>query len=151
MRRVLVDLPVAGLVALNDPMSGWEWDCEPLDASTVSWALSTGSLEATPWSQAAEEIGEDGWPAFHVGRVAYLVRHVSAEPIELDVEPWGDIAGDRQPRVVGGCRLRIDDGNHRLAAAVVRGDETICCSLTSRHLEQLQAMLIAISAPSPAL
>lgn len=45
----------------------------------------------------------------HINRIAYLVKHPATDPIEIGSEGnW-----------------LINDGNHRLAAAIYRGDKTI--------------------------
>lgn len=56
--------------------------------------------------------GED-----HAGRIAYLVRNRASDPISIDVGCpalgyWGP-------------KWMVVDGNHRLAAAIYRGDLTI--------------------------
>lgn len=52
----------------------------------------------------------------HAGRIAYLVENPTNEPLVIDVGV---------PSL--GCVVAwpIQDGNHRLAAAIVRGDATI--------------------------
>lgn len=53
----------------------------------------------------------------HAGRIAYLVKNPASDPIWIDVGCpalgyWGP-------------SWMVTDGNHRLAAAIYRGDETI--------------------------
>lgn len=63
---------------------------------------------------------------FHAGRIAYLVLNPASDPISVDVgipsmgcfPSWG-----------------IDDGNHRLSAAIVRGDETILVNFSGAEPE----------------
>ena len=53
------------------------------------------------------------------GRVAYLVVHKAEDPIEIDVGQADSFA-----------EWFITDGNHRFAAALLRGDQEILCSIS---------------------
>lgn len=55
-------------------------------------------------------------PELHAGRIAYFVEHGWKDAIGIDVGV---------PSL--GCHVRwpVQDGNHRLAAAIYRGDKTI--------------------------
>lgn len=66
----------------------------------------------------------------HVERVAHLVVNPTDDPIELDV---GVPVLNYFPKWV------VTDGNHRLAAAFYRGDETIKASITGQvdYIEDL--------------
>lgn len=55
-------------------------------------------------------------PEDHAARIAYLVVHPSEEPIEVD---FGI------PALNCYVDWPITDGNHRLAAAIIRGDKSI--------------------------
>lgn len=109
-----VKLPVRRLVAHCDPFSN-PWTEEPLSPKDVQSALAEGRLLAEAFGILSE------WGARqHAERIAYLVVHGWDEPIEVDVgipafgcfPPWF-----------------VDDGNHRLAAAVVAGHEFIEASV----------------------
>lgn len=54
---------------------------------------------------------------YHARRIAYLVKHGWNDPILVDVGCGG----------LGG-HFSVDDGNHRLCAAVIRGDASIKAS-----------------------
>jgi hypothetical protein len=58
---------------------------------------------------------------YHANRIAYLVDFKAEDPISIDVGI---------PSM--GCTVdwEIEDGNHRLAAAIVRGDEFIYASFS---------------------
>lgn len=55
---------------------------------------------------------------FHVRRIAYLVVHGWLNPVKIEV--WDDMADPG---------WELDDGNHRHAAAIMRGDETILADI----------------------
>lgn len=55
---------------------------------------------------------------FHVRRIAYLVVHRWSDPIKIEV--WDDMTDPG---------WGLDDGNHRHAAALMRGDETILADI----------------------
>lgn len=63
------------------------------------------------------------------GRIAYLVRHKAADPIEIDLG-------------YPGCfnEWIISDGNHRFAAALLRGDPEILCHFSGLP-EYIQSFL----------
>lgn len=93
----------------------------PIEFADVDLALRTRALVAHHYTHALGTglehecvlAGHDG-PArrWHAGRIAWLVENPSPEPV------WVEIHG----RDVG-----LEDGNHRLAAAVFRGDPDIAC------------------------
>lgn len=61
----------------------------------------------------ADESVDRNW---HIGRVKYLVNHKDDEPISIESICSGGSITDE---------ILIDDGNHRLFAAAIRGDEYI--------------------------
>jgi len=100
-----VAIPISAILKFCNPYgSEYPWDVR-VSREDVEAALLEGRLVDKP-------DGED-----HAGRIAYLVRHRATDPISLDVgcpalgywgPPW-----------------MVVDGNHRLAAAIFRGDLTI--------------------------
>lgn len=100
-----VALPVSAVIAHCNPYgSSAPWGV-PVDMADVKLALSQRRLAAEP--------GSDD----HAARIAYLVENPATDPIAIDVGVpalgyWGP-------------SWMITDGNHRLAAAIYRGDATI--------------------------
>lgn len=60
--------------------------------------------------------GED-----HAGRIAYLVLNRASDPISIDV--------GIPSMGYDGPEWGVSDGNHRLAAAIFRGDDTILADI----------------------
>lgn len=98
-----VPIPLLRLLRHCHPFRSRPW-VVPVTPRNVREALTTGRLVAT-------QGGDD-----HAGRIAWLMAHPSQEPIEIDVGVPGL-----------GCHVDwfVQDGNHRLAAALMRGEPTI--------------------------
>lgn len=105
-------LPVKALRAHCDPFRHlvWEGLAEPVQRSHVRLAIAHHVELATPVE------GADRSGNLHARRIAWFVRHGWTDAIDLDVGV---------PSM--GCfpRWFIQDGNHRLAAAIFRGDPHI--------------------------
>jgi len=89
----------------------WETD-GPISQEEVAEALEQDRLAPEPfdpvdWTQPRE---------YHVERIAYLVRHGWEDPIEMDLGI---------PTLQYVPLWPIEDGHHRFAAALYRGDDTI--------------------------
>lgn len=105
-------VPTASLTAVINPLEGDTWKVEPIDPAEVREAASRGEVVEVPWRKAQEA----GLPAdlhriFHIRRIAYL----------LGVEPQKDDE-HKMFLAVSLTRVWFYDGNHRAAAAIVRGD-----------------------------
>lgn len=59
-------------------------------------------------------------PLAHARRIAYLAHHGWADPIEIDVGV---------PHLACYPEWPVEDGNHRLYAAVLRGDSDILATI----------------------
>ncbi len=85
----------------------------------VALALATGNLRSAPiltvkmgWTEPA---------SVHEARIAWFVKHGWSDTIQLDVGVPS----------LGYCAdWIVEDGNHRLAAAIYRGDKTINCGIS---------------------
>ena len=108
---------VAKLRRVCDPFKDGVWDGVPLGRVVISQAIREGRLLGDSWDARAS--GADWTWMMHVERVAFLVVHPDPKPIEVDVGI---------PSL--GCHVDwpVIDGNHRLAAALYRGDKTILVS-----------------------
>lgn len=104
---VFVD--VKRIAAVCNPFEACPWG-EAVTREDVRQALAEGRLVAAPLPN---NIGD------HAGRIAYLVQNMASDPISVDVG-----APDL------GCHVEwpVVDGNHRLAAALYRGDATLAVS-----------------------
>jgi hypothetical protein len=101
-----------------------EWDCNPFDHSVWEELECPITREEIADSIARGfPFGEDLYERDreqHIDRIAYFVVHGWTDPIEMDLgcpsfgylPPWP-----------------VQDGNHRFAAAVYRGDTSIRASL----------------------
>jgi len=100
-------IPVQQLAKHCSPFRGHPWDCK-VTRRDVRRALDAGRLVATP--------GTDN----HAGRIAYFVQYPALDAIEIDVGV---------PAL--GCWVNwfVQDGNHRLAAAIYAGREAILASV----------------------
>jgi hypothetical protein len=147
----LFQASIGDILALNDPLSGWEWDCASMTAREILAAVASGRLEERSWEEARLVAPRRSWTRFHVERIAWMMVNPIYDPIHLDVEV-AEEDGEGWPAVVGGRRLRIGAGSHRLAAASVRGDETILFQMpggnalgllpTARRIAGLEAELV---------
>ena len=101
-------IAIAALQAHFNPFEHEVWGIPVLEAD-VQTALEQGRLAEQPGG------------ADHAARIAYLVQNPNAEPIAIDVGC---------PSF--GCCVAwpIMDGNHRLAAAIFRQDETILAEVS---------------------
>lgn len=97
--------------------------CNPLSPNGSAWGDATSEADVREALAAGRLLGRpndcyaDGFD--HAGRIAYLIQHPAPDPILIDVgvPGWG----------------RVDwiilDGNHRVAAAMLRGDKQIAASV----------------------
>lgn len=98
-----VAIPVRRLARHCNPFSGQPWEAK-VSRQAVLKALAERRFVSKP--------GTDD----HAGRIAYLMQYEANDPIEVDVGV---------PAL--GCYVRwfVQDGNHRLAAAMMAGRTTI--------------------------
>lgn len=121
-------VPVARIQALCDPFNDPPWDnCTTFSMAGVLHAIAQGRYTAQAFSRATDA---QQWTADdHHARIAHLVVNGWQDPIQIDVGiPFM------------GCWIDwpVTDGNHRVAAAIVRGDETILASVAGccDHIEE---------------
>lgn len=118
------------VLRLANPLRVWAWDAGcgeyGLDCLREPRMFREAAVVATPW---------DGhWPGIergsyadalaHVGRVRFLMESGWDDPIELDV--------GAPVLNYDGPAWKVIDGNHRLAAAALRGDEHILVSVAGQ-------------------
>lgn len=116
------DIPVARLKKLCNPWASWVELDRPITQAEVRACLRQGGAELshTPlWTELA--FGRSALTAEenrqgHIRKIAWFVQNGFNEPISLEVgcEGLGVLPGHL-----------VEDGNHRLAAAIMRKDKTI--------------------------
>ena len=110
-------VPVRRLLLMANPVECPPWNCKTmLVKNDVLSAIAANALWDAP-------IPPDGTedPYVHAQRIAWLVTHGWDDPIDVDVGIPG----------LGYCpEWPIIDGNHRLYAAVIRGDKKILASVS---------------------
>ncbi len=105
-----VSIPVASVARHCNPFRGTPWG-ERITKADVRRALESGRLEPK------QGTGD------HAARIAYLVMNPSDDPIEVDVGV---------PVLGFYMGWMVTDGNHRLAAAIYRGDDAIECGVSGQ-------------------
>lgn len=124
-----VAIPVHRLAKHCNPFSGHPW-AERVTRRDVRRALAEGRLAATPGT------GD------HAGRIAFLMTHEATDPIDIDVGV-----------PAFGCHVRwfVQDGNHRLAAAIMAGRPTIS-ALVGGQLDYAKRLFgVECAEPEPRL
>lgn len=97
--------------------SPWH-DGQGVTREGVLKALDEGRLETVPYSLGCTwEEREDWSPRRHEERIAYLVVNPSDQPISIEFNYPDDE------------EMTVDDGHHRLAAAIIRNDEYVLIQL----------------------
>lgn len=101
---MLVTLPIATVLRVRNPLQNHVWTefvrpIKPAEVRTTTRRVSY-SYNSCP----------NKWPRWkHIARVAYLLEKGWKDPIQVSLPTTN-------------CEMDIHDGNHRLLAAVVRGD-----------------------------
>jgi len=103
------DVPVDALAEIYNPFEVAPWmGVAKIDPDDVDEAINNHDF-AKQHSDSSDLANPD--KAYHAKRIAYLVKHLDPEPIVI------------VPNIRGSYEL--EDGFHRLAAAIYRGDKTI--------------------------
>jgi hypothetical protein len=105
---VPVRLPLVKVTARWNPLTDCPWNCVPFTLADIR------RFKPRMQSLPVEDDAFDWRP--HAGRIRYLAKHGWKDPIQLD-------AGI--PSLNCYVDWPIQDGNHRLAAAILRGDDGI--------------------------
>jgi hypothetical protein len=114
-----VEIPLKQLAQRCDPFVESPWGSSKVTRDMVKSAIEAGDLEATPFNP--KQADHSGSQKYHTRRIAYLAVNGWSDPISIDVGVPGL-----------GCYVDwfIDDGNHRVAAALVMGRETISAEVS---------------------
>lgn len=120
---------VERLRALCDPFANPPWaGVTGMTVEAILQAMGKGLVKSRPYS-ARTSAGK--WKVqSHIARIAYLALHGWDDPIDIDVGV---------PSLNCWIDWPVIDGNHRLAAAIVRGDEFIRADLVGScdHMVEL--------------
>lgn len=132
---VYYEVPVADIVTRWNPFKAWGVGRitadDVLAMSDIDILRYCGNVPIEmkapfpPVSKGKERASRVNERLRHVARIAWLVRNRDATPIEVEVG-CPSIGGFTHFAQMGGCE--VSDGNHRLAAAVIRGDNRIVVS-----------------------
>lgn len=110
-------IPVASIAELNNPFEADVWGRGRVTRQRVRQCIERGEFAADFVPMGMREMladsEADDWDC---RRIAYFVANPTDWPISIEVI---SLDGD----------YRLDDGWHRLAAAIFRNDETICVNL----------------------
>jgi hypothetical protein len=117
MKMVPYLLQLTDVVGLVDPLDGALWGCGRIDAADVKAAASADQFETRAWDQVKDQLHGPNSREFHIQRVAYFVRHGLPDD-EHNIRLTVDGLDPSKP-------IRIDNGNHRIAASLVRSDTEI--------------------------
>jgi hypothetical protein len=111
--NLIAVVPIERL-ALTNPFDAAPWfDGQGVTLEGVRGHIEAQTLEATPYPGFSYSGTSEWTTARHEARIAYLVENPSLTPIEVEfIDPEQAI-------------LEMQDGWHRLAAALVRGDAEI--------------------------
>lgn len=101
------------------PFRDGVWMNKPLLSSDVWKSSLLNNYEPLPKKWQSMNETEAYW--YHCRRIAWMIEHhCHHEPLEIDVAP-------------GGLALRIKDGNHRFAAALLRQDMCVDVLLPKQY------------------
>lgn len=127
-----VQVSVEVLAGLCNPLLDSPW-ASRVSPAQVRKCLEKGRLQSAPVPISASAY-------LQAGRIAYLVTNGWGDPIELDVGV---------PAL--GCHVSwlVDDGNHRLAAAIFRGDATILSNISGSVSHAAELLHIPEGRPLP--
>lgn len=109
---------VASLLSIADPMNDDIWGCGVITPEAVT-RCPDNSIGRIPYSQVA--YGHDSYE-YHIARISWLAEHGwddSEYPVSVDL--YADASYTWHP---------VIDGNHRLAASILLGRETISVSVS---------------------
>jgi hypothetical protein len=105
------------LRVFGSPMRTHSWGIKHFTARDVKRFIKENRVDSRPWDGAGHGIQDtdEGDRNYHIARVAYMVLNPQTHPICIDIAC----------EEIGLYNTTICDGNHRLSAAIVRGDKTV--------------------------
>ncbi len=105
-----------------NPLNGDMWKCSPISEAEILQAKASGKTEHRSWEadDLVSSLTLEQAREFHVNRIATLLDQPMNDEIILILENH-----------VTPIKVYLNDGNHRLAAAYLRGDETISATVAA--------------------
>lgn len=130
MGDIVLKVPLERLAPWS-PFSSTVWGIErPITVEEVLKACQEKRYQGFGSVTGRPDLYPEKYHQYHVERVAFLVDHPTGDPIWLDVGV---------PDL--GCHVDwiVIDGNHRHAAAIVRGDANIAANIAGsvEHIKEL--------------
>jgi hypothetical protein len=114
-RRQRVEVEVGRILKVNNPLITPPWPgLSKITEEEVSVAIQQGAPDVFKFPRNSRRVSHTR--AYHVGRVAHFVVYGWSDAIQIDL---GVPSLACQPKWI------VVDGNHRLAAAYLRGDTLI--------------------------
>ncbi len=132
MKIDLYEISVHELRELVDPLNGALWGCAAIQENEVMTAVMDGDLEMQHWDGVKDDLHGPNSRDFHIRRIAFFVQ--SGLPDDEHRIRLGVDGTDKSP-------IRIDNGNHRLAAAFLRQDPTVNALLYYFDAAEVAAVL----------
>lgn len=131
-RKVFFCVELADLADHLNPFDGAEWDCDPIDPDDVHSALAQGRFQTESWQAVNKRHRSQAFDdhSYHIERIAYLMVFRDPTPLDVEIES-----------IIGMERLRMYDGNHRLAAAILSGDVTVRLGIDDWAVEKFLAII----------
>lgn len=109
------------LRVFKNPMTTHAWGERPFTARDVKRFIKQNCLESRVWDGApnskdsVRKLENPDNRDFHIARIAYMVVNPQNHPICLEIAC----------PAIGMYDNHLEDGNHRFAAALIRGDKKI--------------------------
>jgi hypothetical protein len=130
--KILFEVRIADLADKVNPFDCKEWGCDPIDPDDVLQALKEGRFQTESWQVVNSRFRARSFNdiAFHIERIAYLMVNPDDKPLSCEIE-----------EDIGLSNLRVYDGNHRLAAAILRGDQTVAIEMDEWSVDKLLTVL----------
>lgn len=116
MHIKLFEISVPELRAQVDPLNGSLWGCAAIQEDEVKRAVMQGNFETQHWDGVKDSLHGPDSRDFHIARIAFFVQSGLPDDIHRIRLSIDDL--DQSP-------IRIDNGNHRVAAAFIRNDPTV--------------------------
>jgi hypothetical protein len=106
----------------------WDWDTKPMSRLAVKRCVNANRVTSEPYEpplvwRMNKPFRSRDW---HNRRVAYLVLYPVPSPIVIDLQTY------EYAKMAGLPAWMVQDGNHRLAAAIYRGDKYIEAEILGR-------------------
>ncbi|MEO9652402.1 MAG: hypothetical protein ABJ360_10260 [Roseobacter sp.] len=121
-------IPLDELKPHVDPLAGTLWQCDPIQKKAVLDAVQNGEFDTRYWDDEKDDLVGRIGHSFHARRIANFVAN--GPPVdEYSIQLF---LGEASAVGVG---VTVNNGNHRIAAAILRGDKTVRALLYFSQIE----------------